>query len=144
MFFNPVGRQPVSFGKATSSKDPKFVVIAEDDGPIRNFLADAIGELGIPVKTATNGAEALELVREQPDQIGMVVTDYQMPIMDGLALTQRLRAELLTRDIPVVLLSANYDIERIAKGASVDAVISKPVDLDTLEAAVKARVNLTA
>ena len=59
---------------------------------------------GMEVLTARNGVDALQLALEKRPHV--IVTDYQMPRMDGLQLAQRLRAEPATAETPVIMLTA--------------------------------------
>lgn len=81
---------------------------------------------GYEVIEARDGAEALERVQEgRPD---LIVTDLMMPVMGGRELIERLRSDPETATIPIVVLSANSNLE----SGSADAALSKPFDLDVL------------
>ncbi len=80
------------------------ILIADDEIHIIHVVAIKLRNNGYEVVAAGNGAEAYELAcREKPD---IVVTDYQMPLMTGIELIEKLRANEQTKDIPVVLLTA--------------------------------------
>jgi two-component system alkaline phosphatase synthesis response regulator PhoP len=80
------------------------VLIADDEIHIIHVVAIKLRNNGYEVVAANNGAEAYDLAcREQPD---IVVTDYQMPLMTGLELIEKLRQDEKTKDIPVILLTA--------------------------------------
>jgi CheY-like chemotaxis protein len=113
----------------------KLVLVVEDDTPIRSFVAAALAfELGVRVVAAGDGAEALDRVAQQrPD---LVLTDLRMPVMDGLALTRRLKADPATRAIPVVLMTAVGD-RADAAAAGCDAFLPKPFELDELAGVVR-------
>ncbi len=82
----------------------KKVLIADDEIHIIHVVAIKLRNNGYEVVAAGNGAEAYELAcREKPD---IVVTDYQMPLMTGIELIEKLRANEQTKDIPVILLTA--------------------------------------
>jgi len=86
--------------RMTASK----VLIADDEIHIIHVVAIKLRNNGYEVVAANNGAEAYDLAcREKPD---IIVTDYQMPLMTGLELIEKLRKEEGTRDIPVILLTA--------------------------------------
>jgi CheY-like chemotaxis protein len=80
------------------------VLIADDEIHIIHVVAIKLRNNGYEVVAANNGAEAYDLAcREKPD---IIVTDYQMPLMTGIELIEKLRKEERTRDIPVILLTA--------------------------------------
>ena len=89
------------------------VLVADDEIHIIHVVAIKLRNNGYEVIAANNGAEAYDLAcREKPD---IVVTDYQMPVMTGLELIAKLREDERTKDIPVVLLTAQ--LRRIAGAA---------------------------
>jgi two-component system alkaline phosphatase synthesis response regulator PhoP len=80
------------------------VLIADDEIHIIHVVAIKLRNNGYEVVAANNGAEAYDLAcREMPD---IIVTDYQMPLMTGIELIEKLRKGEDTRDIPVILLTA--------------------------------------
>ena len=107
------------------------ILVVEDIPNVRDLLAVTLRFKGYPVVTANNGQEALEqIVRERP---ALVVTDILMPKMDGYTLAQKLRTDPLTRQIPLIFLSATYITpEDKAFALSLGAVrfMEKPVDTE--------------
>ena len=82
----------------------KRVLVVDDEIHIVHVVAIKLRNNGYEVTTADNGAEAYDLVcKERPD---IIVTDYQMPVMSGIELVEKLRADEATRDIPVIMLTA--------------------------------------
>ena len=80
------------------------ILIADDEIHIIHVVAIKLRNNGYDVVSANNGAEAYELAcTEKPD---VVVTDYQMPLMTGIELIQKLRENEETKDVPVILLTA--------------------------------------
>ena len=104
-------------------------VLVVDDEPdileaIRAFLQ---GSLGVDVVTADSGAAALEALRKTP--VDLVLSDYRMPGMDGLAFLRQ--AEELLPDVPRVLMTAFPDMQLAISAvneASVSRFLTKPVD----------------
>jgi CheY-like chemotaxis protein len=107
------------------------VLIAEDEGSLRDLLAELLQSVGYRVVVADNGRAALSLAeRERPD---LVLTDCTMPQMDGAGLIRQLRARPATRSIPVVVMSAT----RPARATLGDVpFVEKPFDLEDILAAV--------
>ena len=102
------------------------VLVADDEIHIIHVVAIKLRNNGYEVVAANNGAEAYDLARqEKPD---VVVTDYQMPLMTGLELITKLRADEQTKDIPVILLTArSFAIaQEQQESLGVSACLSKP------------------
>jgi len=109
-----------------------IMVLIVDDHPInRMLLSEQLGTLGYQVKTAQDGVDALNVLSR--NEIDIVLTDVNMPNMDGYRLTQRLRQ--LGHLFPVVGVTANALAEEKQRcmDAGMDNCLSKPVTLDVLK-----------
>lgn len=104
----------------------KKVLVVDDEIHIVHVVAIKLRNNGYEVITAGNGAEAFELACQEKPNI--IVTDYQMPVMSGLELVQKLRNNQQTKDIPVILLTArSFAIEDKQKQElGIAQCISKP------------------
>ena len=101
------------------------VLIVDDDASLQRLLRLLLTANGMQVRTASDGAEALEVVeREQPD---CMVLDLQMPRVPGDQVVEALRAKGTL--VPTVILSAN---PQHAATLHADAVVAKPFDPDRL------------
>jgi len=112
---------------SVSSPSPKKVLVVDDNEVILKILRHLFESENYLVITAENGLEALKLTsQEKPD---LIVTDYLMPEMDGLTLIKKLKSQLATRYIPIIMLTAKDDIDLEVKGidAGADDYITKPV-----------------
>lgn len=85
------------------------VLVAEDSSSVRNMLNLELQERGFEVVIARDGREAVELVRENPD-IQMIVSDVEMPNLDGLAFTKQIKDNPETAHIPIIVYSSIGDI----------------------------------
>jgi len=111
------------------------ILLADDDEKIRKALGSVLAERGYRVTTASNGLEALDRMEvAAPD---LVITDYQMPEMDGLALLKAVRRR--HPDTPVVLMTARLDVEVGAAGFRAGAwkCLRKPIRVEDLMACVE-------
>ena len=82
----------------------KKVLIVDDEIHIIHVVAIKLRNNGYEVISADNGAEAFDLaLRDKPN---IIVTDFQMPVMTGLELVEKLRQNDETTDIPVIMLTA--------------------------------------
>ncbi|OVZ98951.1 two-component system sensor histidine kinase RcsC [Yersinia vastinensis] len=121
----------LSSPKVNQDDNADLQILVVDDHPInRRLLADQLTTLGYRVITANDGLDALAVL--SANNVDIVLTDVNMPNMDGYRLTQRLRQ--LNHHFPVIGVTANA----LAEGkqrcieAGMDNCLSKPVTLDTL------------
>ena len=103
------------------------VLVVEDDPGLCRFLAEQLGDTR-EVRTAMRGEEALRLLRSWPAEA--IVSDVVMPGIDGFALCRILKADPMTRNIPVVLLTARgaREDQLTGLGAGADDYLVKPFD----------------
>ena len=107
------------------------ILVVEYIPNIRDLISVTLRFKGYPVITATNGEEALEIIKEK--RPALIITDILMPKMDGYAFVQTLRTDISTHDIPVIFLSATYTTpEDKIFGLSLGAArfIEKPIDTE--------------
>ena len=111
------------------------VLVVEDNADIQSLISCYLAKWGVNMLLAGNGEQALAILREQA--VDLVLMDMQMPVMDGLEATRRLRA--LGRTMPVVALTANalpQDRQSyLASGAN--DFLAKPVDQAKLQQVLK-------
>jgi type IV pilus assembly protein PilB len=114
------------------------VLIVEDDRTITAVVKYFLELEGFEVVIATDGLVGLETAKRNPPQA--IVTDLNMPGMDGMAMVKALRADVLTHDIPILMLTSegNVDSETLALSLGADDYILKPVEPRRLAARVKA------
>jgi CheY-like chemotaxis protein len=128
-------------GPASLPTQPSLVLLAEDEDSVSTFLTDYLLDSGYGVIVARNGAEALERAREEkPD---LILMDVQMPVMNGLEATRRLRAETDLATIPIIALTALAmpgDREQCLQ-AGANAYLSKPVSLKDLARVIQDQLN---
>lgn len=108
------------------------ILIVDDEVAIAEVLAEFVSDLGYTPLMAQNGQEALDLARQQWP--ALVMTDVMMPVMNGKELVRALRAEASTQRRavpPIILLTAAG--KHIIADLHVDAIITKPFELDELE-----------
>lgn len=111
------------------------LLIVEDNTDLRNFLCQSLSRT-YHIMEASNGKEALEqITQKQPD---LVLSDVMMPVMRGDDLCKKLKNDVATSHIPVVLLTALNDKENIIHGLEIkaDSYIVKPFDVDILKASI--------
>ncbi|MDP3445764.1 MAG: ATP-binding protein [Ignavibacteria bacterium] len=120
----------------TESKEKPLLVIVEDNVAIAGFIYSIfVGEFRCVV--AYNGKTGLKICTDiKPD---IIISDIMMPVMDGLEMCQRLKKNIPTSTIPLVLLTAKDDKETELKSINlkIDAFIAKPFDSNILYSRVK-------
>ena len=123
---------------APAASTGRVVVVADDSVTTRTLERVILEAAGYEVRTAADGAQALALV--QAGGCHAVVTDVQMPVLDGFTLCERLRADTRFRDLPVVIVTARGSPAERERGeaAGADAYIVKgEFDQETLLATLR-------
>ena len=112
------------------------ILVAEDNHDLRNFIAYNLRKEYHVIETE-NGKEAYE--KAQLLNPKLIITDVMMPEMDGLELCSRIKSNLVTSHIPVILLTARSTVENYVQGleTGADDYIAKPFNLTILEARIK-------
>lgn len=135
------GQAALYFPPVTQVQDgesPPIVLLVEDDRDGRRMYADWLTQAGFRVEQAHNGLQALERAWDSIPHV--VVTDLNIPGIDGFELTRRLRHDSRTRDVPVIAVTGYAafasDPER-ARRAGCDAVLPKPCSPEDLETAIR-------
>ena len=119
---------PAALSPEVRNARPTRILVVDDDPPLREILRDMLEGERYTVDVAADGQEALALVyRERPD---LIITDLQMPGLDGLELLRKLRRDLATCQIPVIFLTVveNLDAEAKALDLGADDYLGKPVE----------------
>jgi two-component system capsular synthesis sensor histidine kinase RcsC len=118
-------------GNVEAQNDDLMILVVDDHPINRRLLADQLGSLGYQCKTAADGVDALNVMSK--NKIDIVLSDVNMPNMDGYRLTQRIREMGLT--LPVIGVTANALAEEKQRclESGMDSCLSKPVTLDVLK-----------
>ena len=130
----PTSPQPADSGPA----EPKTrLVVADDQMELLAMMHDVLEMNGYEVRTAANGQEALDLVRQDPPDV--IILDLWLPIKDGFAVCKELKAHPLFQHLPIILLSAASDRDNKIQGMELgaDDFVTKPVDLMELLARIR-------
>jgi len=116
------------------------ILVVEDDGDMRDFVAEVLSDAGYSVSTAQNGVEALDKLGEKPFPI--VVSDLKMPVMDGITLLEKINARDVVKPF-VILITAFGDVGQalqLIKRGAYDYII-KPFKIEQLLIAVQRAAN---
>src|SRR3989454_11997663 len=112
------------------------VLFVDDEQQIRKLLSTWLTRHGYVVTVAGDGWEALKAIRAKPPDL--VITDVNMPNMNGFELARRLRADHRTARIPIVMLSARKQADDVLTGCAegADEYVPKPVEMAVLGAKI--------
>ncbi len=115
------------------------VLTVDDSASMRALLRAALTSRGYDVSQAEDGVAALEWLEGNPRDIDVIVTDINMPRMDGFGLIEALRGQSRFRDCPILVLSTESSDEKKAHALSPCATgwIVKPFDADKLDTALR-------
>ena len=112
---------------------PKHILIVDDSKTIRNLVAFIMKKEGFKVTMAEDGIDGLEKLYSS-DHINLIISDINMPRMDGFTFIKTVREQEAYRDVPIVVLSTEGKEEDIQQGISLGAnlYMVKPAQPDKM------------
>lgn len=113
------------------------VLVVEDDADVRQSLCEVLEDNGYVPVAAANGRDGLDCLRSAPAKPCLVLLDIMMPVMDGWGFRTAQLEDPEFGDVPVVVLSAHASAESAARKMKASSFLRKPIDIDTLLAAVQ-------
>ena len=120
------------------SERPSTVLVIDDNDAERYYVARVLRKAGFETREGASGTEALRLARELPD---LITLDIRLPDFSGFEVCRRLKADVATRDIPVLHISASFttpDARAEGLEGGADGYLTHPVDSAELVATVRA------
>ncbi|MGR3363763.1 MAG: response regulator [Maritimibacter harenae] len=110
----------------------RTILVVDDSPSVRHMIASTLQSAGYDVETAQDGQEALEFTERRPFQA--VITDQNMPRLDGLGFCQAFRAKPQNQGVPVIFLSTESEgsIKDRARAAGAIGWMTKPFDQEKL------------
>ena len=125
-------------GRWISSELVQTILVVDDSGTARKTISQCLTIIGLKDKKfleASNGRDAVEVLKQS--SVDLVVTDLNMPVMDGEALLLEIKGSTDWKKIPVIVItSTSNDVrEKTLREVGAEAVISKPVNPAVLHAA---------
>lgn len=120
------------------------VLIVEDDKPTLLYLLNFLRGEGFNVMPADDGTNALRILSSVP--VDLVLSDIMMPMVDGVALYEKVQQDSQLRHIPFIFLTASTDEKMQVRGVElgVDAYLRKPVDREMLLASIRGKLKRSA
>jgi DNA-binding NtrC family response regulator len=111
------------------------IVVIDDDDDMRDTMADLLSMEGHEVRTARNGVQGLQALDDRIPQL--VLTDLEMPVLDGCAMVYRMFVENLGREnVPIIVASGAPNLGQIAKALGTPYYLSKPFAFETLTSTI--------
>ena len=137
----PASREPEPLLEPTEKQG--HILLADDNADMRDYVARLLRAAGHQVEVVSDGVQALAAVRERRPEL--VLTDVMMPELDGFGLLQQLRANELTRTLPLIMLSARAGEESRMEGLEqgADDYLVKPFGARELLTRVRAHLELS-
>ena len=115
---------------------PSKILVVDDEQGFLEIIEGRLKAAGYEVRTATNGEDAMKLIRE--DKPGLIIADLTMPGMNGFELSRVVKTDPNFKNIPMILLSGlvqeDSEAEGLQKG---DFYMAKPLDFKRLSAKIK-------
>lgn len=113
------------------------ILIVDDDKTTRKLLSLYLKGKGYEIITAENGLDAMEKLGTE--NINLIVSDMNMPYMDGIELTKTLKADPAWNTIPIVMVTTEADEDEKAKAleAGVDEYLVKPTNAEQITESIK-------
>jgi two-component system cell cycle sensor histidine kinase/response regulator CckA len=112
----------------------EWILFIDDDRSVREMVAPTLSEHGYRVLTAANGVEALALFSQHEREVALVLTDFAMPVMDGMTTFETVHAR--RADLPVILMSGELEAGHEPLPPGVTAFLTKPFRLEQLLAVI--------
>ena len=117
--------------------EPLCILTVDDSASMRALLMNSLTQQGHKVIQAEDGRDALELLARSDDQFDIIVTDINMPRMDGYELIKSLRETEQYRDLPIIVLSTENSEPKDARAAGATGWVVKPFNADQLEISLR-------
>ena len=112
------------------------ILVVDDMAAMRKILKTLLAQLGYKnVDEAEDGKQALEILKQNPNKYGLVITDWNMPNMTGIELVQAIRSDEQLKHLPILMVTAEAKKENVlmAIKAGVNNYIVKPFTAETLK-----------
>lgn len=119
------------------------ILVVEDSNLMRKAIAKVVTSIGFQPVEASNGVEALEQLKENKAEIGLVIMDWNMPVMDGYEALVQIRSDEEFDEVPVLMATSegiNDDILKATK-AGADGYMVKPFKMSELALKINEMVD---
>jgi CheY-like chemotaxis protein len=108
------------------------ILVVDDADVVRAVLIDILEDAGYTVVGAIDGFAALDCLRHNPRHFRLVLLDVMMPLMNGWEVLRALQRDPVLAAIPVVMMTAGWDVRHEAYARGAAGYLPKPIAIDTL------------
>jgi DNA-binding NtrC family response regulator len=127
--------QPELERSGGSGQGKETVLLADDEPKLRRLIARTLRQNGYDIIEAENGSDAVHQFEQNPEDIGLAILDVTMPVLDGVAALERMRA--IRPGLPAVLMSGLLELDEAVLASAHTLFLSKPYDLDQVTECVR-------
>ena len=119
------------------------VVIADDSKVMRSIIGKAVDLLGHNILYACNGQEVMDYLEKCGDEIELILLDWNMPVLTGFEVLQRMQENFKYQNIPVLMVSTEAEDQKVAqaKKAGACGYLAKPFTMEDLASAIKSATD---
>lgn len=119
------------------------VIVADDSRVMRNIIDRAIKPIGLETIHAGNGQDVLDSLETYGQDIGLILLDWNMPVMNGLEVLESMQRSDLYQDIPVLMVSTEAEREKMDKAfkAGARGYLSKPFTPEKLVNLIRSTIQ---
>ncbi|MFH2067743.1 MAG: response regulator [Pseudomonadota bacterium] len=131
-------KDAAALSEITIAKGGKRVLVADDSKAMLAFFRTTLSGFGLTVVTVENGKAAMDLIN-RGESFDLILTDMNMPVMDGIEFTRRTRKYSGTRNTPIVMISTESEMSQmeLANEAGVNGFLNKPFTSDKLRETIE-------
>jgi len=117
----------------------KSILIIDDSESIRELVGSTLEEAGYDVKRGVNGEDGLNCLREMDENVKLIITDLNMPVMDGIQLIKEVRKKGQYKYLPIIVLTTETQTTKKKEAKDVGATgwIVKPFEKERLLGVIK-------
>lgn len=102
----------------------EHILVVDDDQNIQVLVKTILSQKDYKVTTASNGEEALEILKRERFQA--IIVDAMMPVMDGNTLARKVKENPSTKDVPIIMITASKEVDMVKKSFSAGCVLFLP------------------
>jgi CheY-like chemotaxis protein len=102
----------------------EHILVVDDDQNIQVLVKTILSQKDYKVTTASNGEEALEILKRERFQA--IIVDAMMPVMDGNTLARKVKENPSTKDLPIIMITASKEVDMVKKSFSAGCVLFLP------------------
>ena len=121
----------------------KKILLVEDVELLRTAFCKGLSVSGFEIETAGNGYEGIEKAKELSKDLGIIISDIMMPVMDGFEMLEEIQKDPDLKKVPVILLTAAGSLEQVEKGKQVGATdffIKDNISIENLADLIKKHI----